>query len=100
MEAPTPFFNAEDSNNFNFNRKKPEEIQSIIPKHKALQHFPSNIGPIKKEEFHSNVVGTPSICSIEDKLQYLVSPAFSDRSAGNFIKNKNDNRFLFAEAIN
>ena len=40
VEAPTPFFNAEDSNNFNFNRKKPEEIQPIIPKQKAFQHFP------------------------------------------------------------
>ena len=39
-----------------------------------------------------NNLGTPSICSLEDQLQRLNSPAYSDHSKGDSTKN----RFAFA----
>ena len=37
---------------------------------------------------NGQVMGTPSICSLEDQLQRLNSPAYSDNSVGDAAKNK------------
>ena len=98
IDAPTPFFNANDTG-FNFKGKKEEEVPFSLPKHKAYNYLLDN-SLIEEQYPNGNNPGTPSVCSLEDQLQRLNSPAYSDRSAGNSAKNKDQNRFALETALN